>query len=905
MDRLLQRIGILIAILACSVSLGFGQIYVDADAAGANNGGSWADAYTSLQDALGVAIDGDEIWVADGTYSPGADTLSYFQLVEGVQVYGGFAGTEENREDRDPSANATILSGDVNGDDTPNDFENNREDNNFHVVFADSTITNSTILDGFTISGGTARIINSLMNPMRTAGGGILAEGSPIIANCTIIDNAAGIGGGFFPSGSDASRIKVLDCEIIRNFALFGGGIFSENVGGGLYMNTDISENTSQNAGGGQYKFFSRDTFMNCTINENQIVDTSSGAGVNSQASASVYVGCEFSGNAATFNGGAFNCTDTFQQSIIMVDCEFLDNSAPNIGGAITFRRGAYALQNCYFSGNISPFGGAVITLVSDIQIDSCTFEENQALSSGGGVYKLGANATVTNCTFSQNEAASDAGGMVHDGGTGTISNCTFDANTANNGAGFRKFNGSVNMDNCVFSNNEASNFGGGFLSDTLETNVTNTTFSLNTAVWGGGFGSTGGDNSLDNCLFEDNSIQNGGAGGMSVFEGSITITNSQVVENEGGYFGGGWYIQDEINASIENTRFTLNNLRDDGGNGMGVMINGPAQVVVDSCVFESNGPTDAQAMTGGGGGVACSGDSLAPATLEILKSTFIGNFAGLQGGAVELSATQAFIQNSVFYFNSATTGGAIINNGSFASGSTLELVNNTFVLNEADLGTDLAQWESPDNAGALASATLQNNIMVNGSGGDVYAVEDGTPELTSNGGNLVRDMSLGGAAVAEDVQGEDDAGFADVGSLDLSLVAGANAQDIGVNQGAPSDDITGMTRLAGYNVIVDAGAYERDTVTSVNNYVADFSIDMSPTLTDDIVRLSFDAQEMGHVEVIMVDYNGKVVFRSAEEKAAPTFNRTYSVGHLPSGTYFVRVITADKIGGGKFVVAQ
>ncbi|MFQ5425384.1 MAG: hypothetical protein ACE5F9_15575, partial [Phycisphaerae bacterium] len=143
-------------------------LFVNKSALGANDGSSWADAFTDLQTALCVAEGNPavitQIWVVGGTYTPAGpagNRGATFQLLNGVGVFGGFAGTETLLSERDPVANVTTLSGDLNGDDVPVAdpanllTEPTRAENSFHVVTG--SLTDATaILDGFTISGGNA-----------------------------------------------------------------------------------------------------------------------------------------------------------------------------------------------------------------------------------------------------------------------------------------------------------------------------------------------------------------------------------------------------------------------------------------------------------------------------------------------------------------------------------------------------------------------------------------------------------------------------------------------------------------------------------------------------------------------------------------------------------------------------
>ncbi|MBW7866717.1 MAG: hypothetical protein H3C31_00160, partial [Brumimicrobium sp.] len=97
-------------LMGMGMSLAQQTIYVNAGATGANNGTSWADAYTDFQTAINNASSDDAVWVAAGTYQP-TNSGEYFSMKEGVKIYGGFDGTETLLSERDWINNVTTLKG--------------------------------------------------------------------------------------------------------------------------------------------------------------------------------------------------------------------------------------------------------------------------------------------------------------------------------------------------------------------------------------------------------------------------------------------------------------------------------------------------------------------------------------------------------------------------------------------------------------------------------------------------------------------------------------------------------------------------------------------------------------------------------------------------------------------------
>ena len=91
--------------------------FVTQNGAGTKHGGSWTNAMGEsefVQTLKLVQPAGTEFWIAKGTYRPTADPNNRdatFVLKNGVALYGGFAGNETHRKERDWDANPTTLSG--------------------------------------------------------------------------------------------------------------------------------------------------------------------------------------------------------------------------------------------------------------------------------------------------------------------------------------------------------------------------------------------------------------------------------------------------------------------------------------------------------------------------------------------------------------------------------------------------------------------------------------------------------------------------------------------------------------------------------------------------------------------------------------------------------------------------
>lgn len=172
----------------------FGNYPVDCQ-----GGDSWENAFREIQSAVDCADPGDEIWVKVGLYAL-SDTITVEMPIE---IYGGFAGWETQRSERDWQDNITIVNG---------QYDSGKEFPCFKLV-------SSAVIDGFTITNGGYGLGGGITIPANDVNQDSIM---PIIRNCILSDNH-GMGAGGIGISCDLAHI--MNCVFMNNWSYSGGAI--------------------------------------------------------------------------------------------------------------------------------------------------------------------------------------------------------------------------------------------------------------------------------------------------------------------------------------------------------------------------------------------------------------------------------------------------------------------------------------------------------------------------------------------------------------------------------------------------------------------------------------------------------------------------------------------------------
>ena len=363
--------------------------YISTNGSDENDGKSWDTPFATLQKAIAEAekLGGGNIWVKAGEYDFGVE----IELLEGVYIYGGFAGTEKSLEER-VDGNETVISG--GGE---------------HGIFRVNSQLNIE-LDGLTLTKGKAE-----------RGGAIYIESSEGIrlSGLKVIENE-----------SDSqiwvcnySKVNITDSQISNNT---GRGI---GIDGNAQVEIERSvfESNISEPNGGAIAAVNSSVV---TIEESEFIgnESTSSGGALSLDSSSTYTitGSRFEGNKANWNGGAIYHKGS---SVLIDGCEFISNEARYGNGGATYADGwtSMSYENSTFIGNIAELGGAIYSYSKFTgygYLINNTFSGNEAKDLVGDVINSywNSNLTLLNCTVVGNNTEGGRGSAIS--GRVSVKNC-------------------------------------------------------------------------------------------------------------------------------------------------------------------------------------------------------------------------------------------------------------------------------------------------------------------------------------------------------------------------------------------------------------------------------------------------------------------------------------------------
>ena len=279
------------------------------------------------------------------------------------------------------------------------------------------------------------------------------------------------------------------------------------------------------------------------------------------------------------------------------------------------------------------------------LSISNVVFCNSAATSGGQGAIRLqktSAKLMLTDCVLRDNVNTAAAGAIYSGNGTLVLNTCTIKNNKSTNGAGINiDGNATVTVNNCKFSGNEASQYGGAIGFKKGKLTINGGSFIGNTATKQGGavyVTTANAEASISNAEFSG---------------------NGKCTDNDEGQ-GGAIWSAGGAKTGISGCTFEKNSARVGGAIGCANDSSNSNTITIDNCSFNKNSST----------GVAGAVIMTSKGSFTITNSTFTGNTAGGNGGAIRGDQANATLtlDNVVLKDNvSSGNGGAMyIDNGKY-----------------------------------------------------------------------------------------------------------------------------------------------------------------------------------------------------------------------------------------------
>lgn len=351
---------------------------------------------------------------------------------------------------------------------------------------------------------------------------------------------------------------------------------------------------------------------------------------------------------------------------------------------------GTLTVSNLTMIGGSTRYGGAIFANNANLTVTDSVLRGNTAEVSGGAIAVQWGTLTVLGSTFEDNVAEGAAAAIVILEAQASISDSTFSKNQAYFNGAIGNQGGDVTITDSVFRDNSSDLDGGAIGGEDAPLTISGSQFFNNRAKDNGGaiFYETAAM-VIKNSIFDGNYAQEYG-GAIYTEDVELSLSTSIIRGNSADGAGGA------ISTIGGKATISSTELSDNQSEAAGALVNENGTVTFERSELRQNSASIAGAVWGYGGKLIVR-DSIVEqnsstssagailgmnnAKLEIINSWFVANQAEEMGGAIALGAAKATVSGSSFSDNVAGYGGALAD---FPEPATYVISNSTFSGNHA-----------------------------------------------------------------------------------------------------------------------------------------------------------------------------------------------------------------------------
>lgn len=313
--------------------------------------------------------------------------------------------------------------------------------NTINATFTNNSTTDENSFGGAIFNGGKIGSINANFdgNTSASYGGAIVNAGEISSISGKFTNNQAKVAGGAIVTSDVSNEKLTLNANLkeIKNSIFENNKVTDKSGGGGAIINNQFTNTLNINSS---------------SFNSNSANDGGAIFNVGSLAVSN----STFTNNTAQRTGGAIaNVSDTKQKvnaNLTVQNSNFYNNQSDAAGGAI-YTDSSLTVKNSNFynnrtnktvsdensKGNEESFGlggGAIFSLMGDLNIEEASFANNETNGNGGAVYSFAGTQSIKNSDFIGNKAEQEGGAIYalsldNSQETTTITDSNFINNTA------------------------------------------------------------------------------------------------------------------------------------------------------------------------------------------------------------------------------------------------------------------------------------------------------------------------------------------------------------------------------------------------------------------------------------------------------------------------------------------